>query len=172
VRIWPGLANLLFCRLMYQTVTDRLKWWLMGLGTLCVLGLSSCKQPKIPEYQALENFNISKMNLSQAVVSADLKYYNPNAYALSFKHADLDIAINGKPVGKTVLDTLIVIPRLDTFYLPVKMDLNMKQLFNNALSLLLNNEVSVKVTGTVKLGKSGLYFNMPVNYEGKQKLDW
>jgi LEA14-like dessication related protein len=157
---------------MSKTVAGSLKSLLMGLYTLGVLASAGCKQPKIPEYQALENFNISKINLSQAVVSADLKYYNPNAYALSFKHADLDIAINGKSVGKTVLDTLINIPRLDTFYLPVKMDLNMKQLFNNALSLLLNNEVSVKVTGTVKLGKSGLYFNMPVNYEGKQKLDW
>lgn len=135
-------------------------------------GLIGCKKPLIPEYQAFENFSISKMGLSESVVSADLKYYNPNGYALDLKGADLDIRINDRPVGKSVLDTLITIPRQDTFYLPVKMKVNMKQLFSNAISLLMNNEVDVKVNGTVKLGKSGVFFNMPVNYSGKQKIDW
>lgn len=149
------------------------KNWLKTTLLAClVFGLASCKQPQIPEYQAFENFSISKIGLSETVVTADLKYYNPNSYALSLKHADLDIAINDRPVGKSILDTLISIPRQDTFYLPVSMKVNVKQLFNNALSLLLNNEIDVKVTGSVKLGKSGVYFNMPVNYSGKQKIEW
>lgn len=137
-----------------------------------LFGLSSCKQPQIPEYQAFENFSIRKFGISESVVSADLKYYNPNSYALDLRRAELNFLINDRPVGKSILDTLITIPRQDTFYLPVKMTLSMKQLFNNALSLLLNNEIEVKVNGIVRLGKSGVFFNMPVNYSGKQKIEW
>ncbi|ULQ54400.1 LEA type 2 family protein [Flavihumibacter fluvii] len=157
---------------MLPTNPTRLKWLKITILSAQLFGLASCKQPQIPEYQAFENFTISKFGFSESVVSADLKYYNPNTYALSLKRAELDISINDQPVGKSILDTLIAIPRQDTFYLPVKMKVNMKQLFNNALSLLMNNEIDVKVNGTVKLGKSGVFFNMPVNYAGKQKIEW
>ena len=145
---------------------------LMSLLLLSLLGLGACRQPEIPEYQALENFSLGKIGMNETVVSADLKYYNPNNYELQFRRADLAIAINNKPVGNTVLDTLIRIPKKDTFYVPVQMKVNMKQLLGNAFSLLLNNELDIKVNGTIRMGRSGFFMNLPVNYEGKQKIDW
>lgn len=110
--------------------------------------------------------------MNETVVSADLKYYNPNSYELQFRRADLDISLNDKFVGKTVLDTLIRIPKLDTFYVPVQMKVNLKQLFSNALTLLLENEMDVKVSGMIRLGRSGFFMNLPVNYSGKQEIRW
>ena len=144
----------------------------MSLVLLALLGLTACRQPEIPEYQALENFSLGKIGMNETVVSADLKYYNPNNYELQFRRADMAIAINNKPVGNTVLDTLIRIPKKDTFYVPVQMKVNMKQLLGNAFSLLLNNELDIKVNGTIRMGRSGFFMNLPVNYEGKQKIDW
>ena len=144
----------------------------MSLVLLALLGTTACRQPEIPEYQALENFSLGKIGMNETVVSADLKYYNPNNYELQFRRADLAIAINNKPVGNTVLDTLIRIPKKDTFYVPVQMKVNMKQLLGNAFSLLLNNELDIKVNGTIRMGRSGFFMNLPVNYEGKQKIDW
>ncbi|WP_157474077.1 LEA type 2 family protein [Flavihumibacter petaseus] len=135
-------------------------------------GLFSCSKPVIPEYQAFENFQLSKISLGETVVSADLKYYNPNPYPLQLKHADLAIRLEDKPVGTTVLDTLITIPEKDTFYIPVSLKVNMKQLLSNALTLLMQSEIDVKVDGTVKMGKSGIFFNMPVHYAGKQKIEF
>jgi LEA14-like dessication related protein len=145
---------------------------LMSLVLFSLLGITACRQPEIPEYQALENFSLGKIGMNETVVSADLKYYNPNNYELQFRRADLAIAINNKPVGNTVLDTLIRIPKKDTFYVPVQMKVNMKQLLGNAFSLLLNNELDIKVNGTIRMGRSGFFMNLPVNYEGKQKIDW
>ena len=139
---------------------------------LPILVMAGCRQPEIPEYQAFENFRINSVGLKESVVSADLKYYNPNDFALQLKGADLGVTLNDKAVGRSILDTLITIPRKDTFLLPVKMKVDMKQLFNNALALLVNSEIDVKVNGTVKLGKSGVFFNMPVNYSGKQQVQW
>lgn len=145
---------------------------LLSLVLLSFLGFTACRQPEIPEYQALENFSLGKIGMNETVVSADLKYYNPNNYELQFRRADLAIAVNNKPVGNTVLDTLIRIPKKDTFYVPVQMKVNMKQLLGNAFSLLLNNELDIKVNGTIRMGRSGFFMNLPVNYEGKQKIDW
>jgi LEA14-like dessication related protein len=157
---------------MINSNSTACKWLKMLPIVILVIVSSSCKKPKIPEYQAFENFEISKIGLGETVVSADLKYYNPNEFALQLSRADLDIALNDRPVGKSILDTLITIPKRDTFLLPVKMRLNMNQIFSNALSLLLTNEIDVKVNGSVRLGKAGVFFNMPVNYSGKQKIEW
>ncbi|KIC90136.1 hypothetical protein HY58_12300 [Flavihumibacter sp. ZG627] len=157
---------------MIKQKRTRLKWLKLIMLALPILVMVGCRQPQIPEYQAFENFRINSMGLKESVVSADLKYYNPNDFALQLKGADLGVTLNDKAVGRSVLDTLIIIPRKDTFLLPVKMKVDMKQLFNNALALLMNSEIDVKVNGTVKLGKSGVFFNMPVNYSGKQQVQW
>lgn len=149
-----------------------LKSPLIAFLILTLLGMTACRQPVIPEYQALENFSLAKIGMNETVVSADLKYYNPNNYDLQFRRADLAIAINNRAVGNTILDTLIRIPKKDTFYVPVQMKVNMKQLLGNALSLLLNNELDIKVNGTIRMGRSGLFMNIPVNYHGKQKINW
>lgn len=145
---------------------------LIAFLILTLLGMTACRQPEIPKYQALENFSLGKIGMNETVVSADLKYYNPNNYDLQFRRADLAIAINNRAVGNTILDTLIRIPKKDTFYVPVQMKVNMKQLLGNALSLLMNNELDIKVNGTIRMGRSGFFMNIPVNYQGKQKIDW
>lgn len=149
---------------------------LSGAATLLLLAAiafgTSCKKPLIPEYQAFDNFQIGKIGMGETVVSADLKYYNPNGYPLQLKGANLTIRIDDKPVGTTVLDTLIAIPKLDTFYVPVKMKVDMKQLVSNALTMLLSDGINVKVNGTVRMGRGGIFFNVPVNYEGRQEIKW
>ena len=47
----------------------------------------------------------------------------------------------------------------------------MKKVLKNSLTALFNNEITVKVAGTSKLGKGGLYIRYPIKYEGKQNLD-
>jgi LEA14-like dessication related protein len=157
---------------MLPTIKTGVKSPLIAFLLLSFLSITACRQPEIPEYQALENFSLGRIGMKETVVSADLKYFNPNNYELQFRRADLAIAINDRPVGNTVLDTLIRIPKKDTFYVPVQMKVNMKQLLGNALSLLMNDELDVKVNGTIRMGRSGFFMNIPVNYQGKQKIEW
>jgi hypothetical protein len=51
------------------------------------------------------------------------------------------------------------------------MKVDMKQVYSNALDILLNNEVNIKLDGFAKLGKGGIFFDVPIKYEGKQKID-
>jgi LEA14-like dessication related protein len=157
---------------MIPAIKTGVKSPLMVFLILSFLSMMACRQPEIPEYQALENFSLGKIGMKETVVSADLKYYNPNNYELQFRRADLAIAINDRPVGNTILDTLIRIPKKDTFYVPVQMKVNMKQVLGNALTLLMKDELDIKVNGTIRMGRSGFFMNIPVNYQGKQKIEW
>ena len=141
---------------------------LLALG---IIGMLSCSKPKDLQYLDFENLHLQKASLSESVVTADIKYFNPNNFKLQLKEADLDVFVNEKYVGHSHLDTLIHIPALDTFYVPITMKLNLGDLFKNALQLLLNPEVTLKVEGKAKVGKSGIYKTFPVSYEGKERID-
>ena len=142
--------------------------YLAGIVLMVAIG---CKKPKDLEYVDLENLHISKAGLSESIVGGDIKYYNPNSFNLQLKKANVDIYINDKYVGHSDLDTLIHIPAKDTFYIPITMKLNLGDLLKNALQLFLNPEVKLKIEGTARVGKSGIYKNFPVNYEGKERID-
>ncbi len=87
---------------------------------------------------------------------------------MQLRNSDLDIFINGNLLGHSSMDTLIHIPRRDTFYLPVKFDVAMQSLFKNAWNTITGKEVLVRLTGKVKVGKANIFKSFPVNYETKE----
>jgi LEA14-like dessication related protein len=142
--------------------------YLVGIVLIVAIG---CTKPKEPQYISFENLQVTKVGLSESIVGADLKYYNPNGFNLELKKANVDVYINDKYVGHSDLDTLIHIPAKDTFYVPVSMKLKLGDLFKYAVQWFLDPEVKVKVEGTAKVGRSGIFKNFPVNYESKEKID-
>jgi LEA14-like dessication related protein len=129
-----------------------------------------CSKLTAPVYYDFLNFRIDSVGEVQSVVSAELKYYNPNNYNLQLKQGEVDVYLNQQLAGHSFLDSLIVIPGKDTFYLPVKMRVDMKAITSNVLSILLNKEVDIKLQGKARIGRSGFYMNVPILYEGKQPL--
>jgi len=125
---------------------------------------------KEPQFIDARNFAIKSVGIKTSTVYTDLYYYNPNGFGIQMKKADLDIYIDDQFVGHTLVDTLINIPRRDTFNIPVSVDVEMKKLFPNALSILLKEEVELKIEGTAKLGKSGIFLNVPVKYKGMHRI--
>ena len=87
---------------------------------------------------------------------------------MQLKNSDLDIFIDGNLLGHSSFDTLIKIPRRDTFTLPIKFDVDMQNIFKNAWSTLIGKEVLVRLTGKLKVGKANVFMSLPVNYETKE----
>lgn len=100
----------------------------------------------------------------------DLVYYNPNNFSLQLQRTDLNIFIDNNYLGHTIQELQITIPKRAEFFIPVKIDVDMKNLLKNGFITLVNNEVMIKVTGTVKVGKANVYKTFPVSYEGKQRF--
>jgi Late embryogenesis abundant protein len=138
----------------------------------CTLVFLSCSSPKALEYKTYHNFAISKLGFNNSTIRLDLEYYNPNNYGLQLRSTDLDIFVNGNLLGHSAMDTLIRIPKRDTFSIPVAFDVDMQNFYKNAFNTLTGKEVLIKLTGKVRVGKANVFMSFPVNYESKQSFSF
>jgi LEA14-like dessication related protein len=143
---------------------------IMMILALLPLLHTSCSTPKELEYRDFRNFSIDKMGFSATSIRMDVVYYNPNNFGLQLKSTDLDVYLDNNYLGHTVQEQFVSIPSREEFTVPIKMDVDMKNLLKNGFATLLSNEVNIKVTGSVKVGKGRLFKSFPVNYEGRQKF--
>lgn len=137
-----------------------------------IMALLSCSSPKALEYKTYNNFSINSLGYNKSAISLDLEYYNPNNFGMQLRKTDLDIFVNGNLLGHTSLDTLIRIPRRDTFSIPIKFDVDMQNAFKNAWNTLLGKEVLIRLSGKVKVGKGNVFMSFPVEYETKQTFSF
>jgi LEA14-like dessication related protein len=135
---------------------------------LFILFFTQCSEPKELEYRDFRNLTTERLGFSSSTIKLDLIYFNPNKFGLELKRTDLDIFINGNYLGHTAQEYQIHIPKNGEFSLPLTIEVDMKNAYKNAFPALFGQEVTVKVTGKVKLGKANVYKSFPVNYEGKQ----
>jgi len=139
---------------------------------LILLSLFSCASPKEVrniEYQEVKNFRLLKLDVNPEV-GLDVQFYNPNTFGLTLKDANIDLYINNAHIGKAFVNRSFQVPGQDTFLMPVTIVPELKNVFPNALQLLFNKEVDVRIDGSVKAGR-GLFITVPIQYQGRQKLN-
>lgn len=100
----------------------------------------------------------------------DLVYFNPNNFGLELKKTDIDIFINDDFLGHTTQEYQISIPKKEEFSMPVSINLDMKNILRNSMNALFSNQVMVKITGSVKVGKANTFISFPIRYEGNQQF--
>src|SRR3982751_1343803 len=140
------------------------------LAMLVLMLLAGCHHPEAPEYYGFQDLQIGTVTGQQASLSTTLKFYNPNPFSLQLKRAELDVLLNGKAAGHSILDSTVQIPRKDTFYVPVSLQVNLQGLLGNALQLLLDPHVTVTLDGKVHLKRGVISFTRPFHYEGKEDV--
>lgn len=130
--------------------------------------IASCAKPKGFDYLGFDNVKVLKWGIQETTVGMDVKFFNPNP-ALRLKKAEVDVHINNKFLGRTVIDSLIYIPRKDTFIIPMVMKMETVSAVSGILKSVSDSTVLVKLDGTATIGKSGIFLNYPIKYEGSQK---
>ncbi len=100
----------------------------------------------------------------------DVQFYNPNTFGLTLKDASLELYINNAHIGSAFITNSFNVPGRDTFLMPVTIAPDLKNVFPNALQLLFNKEVDVRIQGSVKAGR-GIFITIPINYQGRQRLN-
>jgi len=146
--------------------------WVLTLFINCfVLSVIGCARPLNPEYRGLQSVQLNKLGMNESLISANLKFYNPNNFRLQLKHADVDILLNDKRAAHCRIDSTIDIPKLDSFFVPISFNISLGSIFSNALQFILNGKAKVNAEGYVKLKKSAIAFSVPIHYEGYQSLD-
>jgi hypothetical protein len=90
---------------------------------------------------------------------------------MELKRGDVNVYLDDKLANHYVMDSTIYIPRKDTFYVPLNLKISPKFLIGSALSILMNNnKIKVRLEGSVRVKRSGVSFNVPINYEVMQTL--
>ncbi len=148
----------------------QLKNPILLLTLCCMLLFASCMQPKPLVYKSVQHFGFQQHGLSNSIVTVDLNLYNPNKYSMKLKNTDVDVFVNNHHLGKALVTKKSTIPKLDTFSLPVALTVDLAKVLPNAFELLFNKEVTLKLTGSIKTGKHGIFISIPVDYEGKQSI--
>lgn len=134
------------------------------------LYLPSCNSFKSPDFKRIGNINLDKLGVKESTLSLNLYYFNPNNSKLKLKEVQGDAWMDGNFLGRFFMDSLIHIPAKDSFYLPVKLKVDMGKLLKNSFAAFLSNGVLLKVKGIAKVGKGFVFINYPINYEGKQNI--
>lgn len=140
-----------------------------GLVTAIVLVLicaytSACRQPKPLTLEGVGKVKV----LGNPPILVDVQLHNPNKYAIDLKHADVDVYLNNVHLGTMRLDTLIVAPARSSFMLPVGMNVDLVSLIPNYGQIIFNPTIHIKLEGSLKAGRKGVFINIPIHYEGDQ----
>lgn len=132
--------------------------------------MTACRAPQDLEFREFNNLSLDKLGFTASALKVDLVYYNPNNYGMELKRTELDIYVDSIFLGHSSQDLQVSIPRRDVFTIPLKVDLDMKNLFKNGLMTLINKQVQVRAVGNVKVGKAGVYKNFKVDYTTTQQF--
>ena len=119
----------------------------------------------------IENAQVSRFGLKESTLKLNLHYFNPNNFRVSLKEAQGEVWLDSISLGRFVIDTLIHIPANADFRLPVKLKMDMGQVFQNMAALLFKKEILVKIEGIAKIGRGALFIRYPIRYQGKQKIN-
>lgn len=144
---------------------------LFSVAAIFMYLLSSCGKPVSPKYLGYQNLRMEKIGFTNNIVAIDVKLFNPNGYPLQLKSASLDMYINNAFLGHSTLDSLIVLPAKDTSYIPIRLQATAKDILSNTAKILMNPNVKVKINGSARAGRGGFFINVPIDYEGVQKIE-
>ncbi len=125
---------------------------------------------KDPVFKGIENIKLSEFAMDSSMITLDIRYFNPNTFKGTLKDAEGDAWMDSNYLGHFTVDTTVMIGAASEFLVPVKLAVNMKQILKHSFAALLNKEVLLRIKGKAKAGRSGIYRNFSLNYQGKQNL--
>jgi LEA14-like dessication related protein len=131
----------------------------------------SCGKVEKPRFRHLENFQVKKVGLQNAVVEFDAMFFNPNRFGLNVKEAAFDIYVDSLYLGKFTQQKDVMVSSGTNFSIPLEGTLTWQQVLKSEWKDLVGREVLLKANGLVKLGKAGVFVTKNIAYQGRHKLD-
>ena len=140
------------------------------IGAMIVATIASCAKPKDLEFVDIQNIKMVKWGLSESLVGLDVRFYNPNKQRVQLKDAIAKVYVNSSFLGETNMDTTVGVPKNDTFAVPLVIKVQTATALAKMMETAKDSAVTVRVEGTVKMGKGGMFLTYPIKYEKLQSL--
>lgn len=108
--------------------------------------------------------------MRESRLTATLDYFNPNAFSLGLESLDLEVQVFDNRLGRATLPQPIRVPARDTFGIPVALDVDMRKLLSNAVSMGFNKEWDIRLDGKAGFRKGGISLQVPIRYATRYKV--
>jgi len=116
----------------------------------------------------MQHLKVDSIGLVSSKISLELVYFNPNNFGVDLRNVNCEVYINHNYLGKYVLDTVMHIAKRSEFVIPSSMNVDMKNVYKNALNTLLSKQVLVELNGSTRVGKSGIFITVPFKYSAME----
>lgn len=146
------------------------KTMIFGIFSFILFFAIGCSKPMQPTYLGYQNLRLGRVGAKNNVVMSDIKFYNPNKYALNVKQAEMDVYFNDRLLGHTSMNNTVSLPPMDTTLVPFTVEASATDLLANTAQIFLNPNVRVRIQGNAKAGRGGFFVNIPINYQGTQRI--
>ena len=139
-------------------------------GAILFFGINACTKPQDLKFIDIQNIRMINLGLTESTVGLDVRFYNPNRQQVRLKDASAKVYANSTYLGDTHMDSSVSVPRRDTFSIPLTMKIPTLTAIGKLMQSLSDSTVDIKVEGSVKMGKAGVFISYPLHYERRQKL--
>lgn len=129
-----------------------------------------CTKPKDLEFVDLSNLRMIKWGLTESEIGIDVRLYNPNNQRVQIKEPAAKVYANSSYLGDARLDSIVTVPRRDTFSIPLVLRIQTLSAVSRVLEVLSDTTVDIRVEGNVKMGKGGVFLNYPIQYHQLHRL--
>ena len=145
--------------------------FIIPLSFILTLAVSACGKVKDPEFRRLESFGVKSFGAEKVDIGFKVTYYNPNSFGVSVKEAGADFYIDSVFMGKFTQDQIVEVGKNGEFSLPLSGSVPLAKALKLKINDLANRALLVQATGSVKVGKAGVYITRPFSYSGQHKVD-
>ncbi len=131
-----------------------------------IAAVSSCKKPQDLSFTGFRQFRVEPLSFSSSKISCEVGVHNPNSFSVKVKHVEAAVSVAGNFIGDYLLDSTIILPANQPYFIPVQMEVKNGTLLSNVLSVLAGDSIPYTLTGKVKGGRKVAMVELPFSYSG------
>lgn len=144
---------------------------ILMLSFVVLLGCVS-QQYEEPDFLGIENVEVTRVAGTDAQLSGDAIFYNPNDKGIKLKEVNVAVELEGKKIGKISQELATKIPAASEFTVPLNasFDLSDMGIMNGIISILGGKKVKVRYHGSIKVSRFGYPQTIDVDHTEEIKF--
>jgi LEA14-like dessication related protein len=132
-----------------------------------------CTRPEEePQFLRVDNISFDKISGTNADVSAEVVFYNPNDVKMKLRKVELDVDLEGVKIGSIAEQVHTKIGARSEFSVPVKASFDLTEigLLNGLLSIFGGKKVEVRFYGKIGVSVHGYPASVAIDHTEKIRM--
>lgn len=131
---------------------------------LLIIFLASCKDPKRPVFEDVENFKVGTPGPSETPLTAGLRFNNPNSFGARLKTMSCSVYVDSAYLGKFTNAEPVRLHPKKPFVLPLTGQVMTLAMMQQSMKAMSGKESIVVVEGKARVGRAGFYKTIAFKY--------